>query len=78
MNELLDLAVRAHGGSERWNKVKSIRTAASIKGAIWYLKGKGDVLKDVVLTAETKKERVAMDFPGQDKRTIFEPLCVVI
>jgi hypothetical protein len=78
VNELLDLAVRAHGGSERWNKVKSIRAAASIKGAIWYLKGKADVLKDVVLTAETKKERVVMDFPGQDKRTIFEPLRVVI
>ena len=78
MNELLDLAVRAHGGLERWNKVKSIRAVASIRGAIWYLKGKGDVLKDVLLTVDTKKERVVMDFPGRDKRTVFEPLRVVI
>jgi hypothetical protein len=78
VSELLDLAVRAHGGVERWNRVKSIRAAASIGGAIWYLKGKGDVLKDVVVTAETKRERVVMGFPGQDKRTIFEPLRVVI
>jgi hypothetical protein len=78
VNELLDLAVRAHGGLERWDKVKAIHAGASIKGAIWYLKGKGDVLKDVVLTAETKTERVAMDFVGQDKRTIFEPLRVRI
>jgi hypothetical protein len=78
VNELLDLAVRGHGGLERWNKVKSIRAASSIGGAIWYLKGKGDVLKDVVLTADTKKERVVMEFPGQDKRTIFEPLRVRI
>jgi hypothetical protein len=78
VNDLLNLSVRAHGGLERWNKVKSIRAAASIKGAIWYLKGKADVLKEVVLTADTRKERVVMDFPGQDKRTIFEPLRVVI
>ncbi len=78
MNELLDLAVRAHGGLERWNKVKSIRAVASIRGAIWYLKGKGDVLKDVLLTVDTKKERVVMDFPGRDKRTVFEPFRVVI
>src|ERR1700749_3869333 len=78
VNDLLNLAVRAHGGLERWNKVKSIRAAASIKGAIWYLKGKADVLKEVVLTADTRRERVVMDFPEQDKRTIFEPLRVVI
>ena len=72
------MAVRSHGGLERWKKVKSIRAWASITGAIWYLKGKSDVLKDVVVTAETKRERVVMDFPGQDKRTIFEPFRVVI
>ena len=25
MSDLLDLAVKAHGGLERWNKVKSVR-----------------------------------------------------
>ena len=38
----------------------------------------GDVLKDVLLTVDTKKERVVMDFPGRDKRTVFEPFRVVI
>jgi hypothetical protein len=32
----------------------------------------------VVLTAETRKERVTVEFPGQDKRAIFEPDRVVI
>jgi hypothetical protein len=63
---------------ERWNKVKSIHARASIGGAIWYLKGKGDALKDVAVTVETKRERVVMDFPGQDKRSMFEPQRVVI
>jgi hypothetical protein len=78
MNELLDLAVKAHGGLERWNKVKSVKVAASITGAIWFVKSKGDALKDVVMTIDTKKERVITDFPGQDKRSIFEPSKIVI
>jgi hypothetical protein len=78
MSELLNLAVKAHGGLDRWNKVKSVKIAASITGAIWFVKGQGDALKDVVMTIETKKERLTMDFPGQDKQSIFEPDRVVM
>jgi hypothetical protein len=78
MTELLDLAVRAHGGLERWNKLKSIKVAASITGAIWFIKSKGDALKDVVMMVETKKERVTMDLTGQDKRSIFQPSRITI
>jgi hypothetical protein len=78
MGELLDLAVKAHGGLARWNDVNTIKVAASITGAIWYVKGKPDILKNVVITAETRRERVTLDFPGQDKRAIFEPERVVI
>jgi len=77
MSELLNLAVKAHGGLDRWNKVKSIRVAASITGAIWFVKGQGDVLKNVVLTAETKTEGLTIDFPGQDKRFLFKPSSIV-
>src|SRR5579863_4762577 len=78
MGELLNLAIKAHGGLDRWNKVKAIKVAASITGAIWYVKGKPDALKNVVLTAETRNERVIVGFPGQDKRAVFEPSRVVI
>jgi hypothetical protein len=76
--ELLNLAVKAHGGLERWNKVKAIRVAASITGAIWYVKGKGGFLQNVILTAETRNEHLMVDFPGQDKRAIFQPNRIVI
>ena len=76
--ELLDLAVKAHGGLDRWNKLKAIKVAASITGAIWFVKGKGDFLKNVVLTAETRNERVTIDFPGQDKRAVFKPNRIMI
>lgn len=78
MNELLHLAVKAHGGLERWQQVKALKVAASITGAIWYVKGKGDVLKEVVMTIETQQERLTMDFPGQNKRSLFEPRRVVL
>ena len=67
MTELLDIAVQAQGGRDRWRKIRSIRVAASITGAIWFVKGQGDVLKDVVLTAETTTERLTVDFPGQEQ-----------
>ncbi len=78
MDDLLDLAIRAHGGLERWNEVNTINVAASITGAIWFVKGKGDFLKNVIVTAETRQERVTLDFPGQNKRAIFQPDRVVI
>jgi len=78
MSELLDLAVRAHGGIERWNKVRSVKVAASIGGGLWYVKGKLDYLKNVVVTCDAKVERLVMDFPGQDKRSVFEPDRIVM
>ena len=78
MNDLLKLALEAHGGLDRWNKVKAIKVAASITGGIWYVKGKGDFLKNVVLTAETRNERLTVDFPGQNRRASFEPERIVI
>jgi hypothetical protein len=40
MNDLLDSAIAAHGGLDRWNQVKSITFDASITGAFWHLKAR--------------------------------------
>jgi hypothetical protein len=42
MNDLLDSAVAAHGGVDRWNQVKSITVDASIAGALRALKSQDD------------------------------------
>ena len=78
MNDLLDSAVAAHGGLDRWNQVKSITFDASITGAFWHLKGKGDALKDVRLEVDTTRQLVTINFVGQDKRSVFEPRRVVV
>ena len=78
MNDLLEAAVAAHGGLDRWNQVKSITVDASITGALWSLKGQDDALKDVRFEADTTRERLTIDFTGQDKRSVFEPHRVVL
>ena len=78
MSDLLEVALAAHGGLDRWDGITSIDVAASITGATWFAKGKGDVLKNVRFEVDTTRERLTMDFVGQDKRSIFEPSRVVI
>ena len=78
MNDLLQLAVNAHGGLKRWNEISSVTVPASLTGAIWFVKSQGDYLKDIVMTVDTKKERLITEFPGQDKRFIFEPERIVM
>jgi hypothetical protein len=73
MNDLLQKAVDAHGGLKRWDKISTITVAASLTGAIWFVKSQGDYLKDVVMTIDTTKEKLITNFPGQDKRFLFEP-----
>ena len=51
--------------------MESVKVAAAITGAIWFVKSKGDALKEVVMTIATKKERLVMDFFGQNKHCYF-------
>jgi hypothetical protein len=78
MNDLLKTAVAAHGGLDRWSEITAITVDASITGALWHVKGKPEVLKDVRLEVGTERQVLAMDFVGQDKRSVFEPQRVVI
>jgi hypothetical protein len=78
MNELLQLAISAHGGLGRWNQTKSVNIQAAITGGIWYVKGRPDVLKNISVYLETQQEKVIIDFPGHNKKTIFEPQLISI
>jgi hypothetical protein len=73
MNNLLESATAAHGGLDRWNQVKSITVDASITGAVWHVKNQGDALKHIRFEVDTTRQLLAIDFVGQDKRSVFEP-----
>jgi len=78
MNDLLESAIAAHGGIDRWSQVTAITVNASVNGALFHVKGKPDALKDVRFEADTKRQRLTMDYVGQDKQSVFEPSRVVI
>jgi hypothetical protein len=78
MNDLLEGAVAAHGGLDRWNQATAIAVNASITGALWHVKGTADALKDVRFEADTKRQLLTMDYVGQDKASVFEPSRVVV
>jgi hypothetical protein len=74
MNDLLALAVKAHGGTRRWEEVTRFRASVSITGAIWALKGKPGLLHDVVLEGETRDQRLKITpFPWPGRYATWEP-----
>jgi hypothetical protein len=66
MSDPLDVAVAAHGGLERWRTVKAVDVELSIGGAIWYVKGRPDVLANIAMRVETGQELVTTTFLDQD------------
>jgi hypothetical protein len=73
MTPLLQCAIDAHGGLERWAQVRAIIVSASITGAIWAIKGQANYLNDIVVRVDTRQQRLVTDFPTQDKRLTYEP-----
>lgn len=73
MNDLLALAVEAHGGLERWNSFTKLRASLSITGAIWDFKQVPGILIDKVFEIETHRERLTISpFGSLDTRSVFD------
>jgi hypothetical protein len=74
MNDLLALAIKAHGGLRRWQQLSRFRAVASISGEMWALKGRPDLLEGIVLEGETRDQRMIVSpFPVPGWYTTWEP-----
>jgi hypothetical protein len=71
MDDLLKLAIEAHGGLERWCQFKEARASVSITGALWHLKGQPNVLENVEVVAQLHRQHLVTHLIGKDRRTIF-------
>jgi hypothetical protein len=71
MDDLLKLAIGAHGGLERWRQVNVVRANASITGELWHLKGQPDVLKNIQVVAQLHRQHLVTHLIAKDRRTIF-------
>jgi hypothetical protein len=79
MSDLLETALDAHGGLERWNQLNDVSARLIQGGALWGLKGQAGVLDDVVVTASLHQERVShRPFGAPDRRSSFTPERVAI
>jgi hypothetical protein len=78
MTPLLQTAIDAHGGLERWNRVRTIVASASITGAIWAIKSQAEYLDDIVMRVDTREQRLITDFPNRNRRLTFTPQRVTL
>jgi hypothetical protein len=74
MNELLEKAIEAHGGIERWKRAVGITIDLSIGGALFEGKGQAGVFGRVELEADLRNQRVLLRHLGKsDLTAIFTP-----
>jgi hypothetical protein len=79
MNRLLKLAVDAHGGLDRWNRLRTVEVVLSFGGAVWTMKRKPDLLTQVVFEADLHEQRATLyPFTAPDRRVRFTPDRVVL
>ena len=74
MNELLDLAVTAHGGLERWNSHRSAALELSVGGALWSLKNQIGLFAGATYEADLHEQRATLGrFGAPGRRVRFTP-----
>ncbi|MGZ2749161.1 hypothetical protein [Burkholderia stagnalis] len=78
MSTLLEQAVRAHGGIDRWNTLRTASAVLDIGGAIWRLKGQPDMFREIQLTASLRHQQVAIASSSAGWRGTFTPDAVHI
>jgi hypothetical protein len=73
MSELLDKAIAAHGGWDRWRAASKISAHAAIGGGLWGLKGKGGILSDVRVQLDPHRQHLEYSpFGAPGRHSVFE------
>jgi hypothetical protein len=74
MNDLLNLAMKAHGGLERWKQVRNMQAKVTLNGTLWQIKGRPDGLSGVVMRLNTKQPDLTITpFPKPGTAGHFTP-----
>src|SRR3979411_972638 len=74
MSDLLDLALKAHGGLDRWREVKSLDVRVSLTGALYHLKGYPEGGSHVTVRIDTRQPAVTISpYARPDHRGYFTP-----
>jgi hypothetical protein len=60
MSELLDLALTAHGGHDRWRRIHSLKARLSLTGALYKAKGFPDGVPNVTMTVDAHRPSLSV------------------
>src|SRR5260370_32943888 len=79
MDALLDLAVAAHRGLERWNSLGTVTLGLSVGGALWDLKGQTGLFAKATYEADIHKQRATLGrFGSPGRRVRFMPDLLIL
>jgi hypothetical protein len=74
MNELLELAIAAQGGMDRWRQLRTLRVGFSAGGLLLAVKGKRRALYDVEGLVDLSRPQTSIfPYPAPGRRGVFEP-----
>jgi hypothetical protein len=73
MTDLLNFAIDAHGGLDRWNSFEKLAVRVTIGGAIWEIKQQPGLLTDKLFELDTHAQRLTITpVAGPETRMVFE------
>lgn len=74
MSELLELALKAHGGVERWRNVQSLDVKVSLTGGLYQIKGYPEGVANVTMKVDTRRPFLTITpYSRPSARGVFTP-----
>jgi hypothetical protein len=78
-SDLLDIAIAAHGGLDRWNAQRAVAAELSVGGALWDLKGQAGRFQSCTYEADTHVQQAVLGgFGDRGQRVRFTPARLVV
>ncbi|MGY4623366.1 hypothetical protein [Bradyrhizobium sp. USDA 4486] len=74
MSDLLERAIQAHGGWDRWQQTKAIKAHIAAGGAVFPIKGFPNAYADIHCSIDTRKQHTEFTpFLKSGQHCVFEP-----
>ncbi len=71
--QLLDFALDAHGGMNRWNKLSDLSVNTTLEGSLWTRVGIPTIFPTFKLSLSLRRQHVIMHSDAVKHRMLFEP-----
>ena len=73
LDNLLKIAIEAHGGLNAWNQFESLRASVSIGGALWDQKQLPGLFNNSRIDLKLRQQQVITRLPDISERIVFTP-----